>query len=38
MYLVHDKKIDLDFFEYISDFTYNVKELQEFCDKVESIV
>ena len=38
MYLVHDKKLDLDFFEYISDFTYNVKELQEFSDKVESIV
>ena len=38
MYLVYDKKLDLEFFEYISDNTYNVKELQEFSDKVESIL
>ena len=38
MYLVYDKKVELEFFEYISNDTYNVKELQEFSDKVEGIL
>ena len=29
MYLVHNKKVELDFFEYISADTYDVKELNE---------
>tara|TARA_Y200000002_G_scaffold382818_1_gene401476 strand:+ start:661 stop:1587 length:927 start_codon:yes stop_codon:yes gene_type:complete len=38
MYLVHNKKVELDFFEYISDNTYDVKELSEFADKVEVLL
>ena len=38
MYLVHNKKVELDFFEYISDNTYDVKELNEFSDKVETLL
>lgn len=35
MYLCHNKKIEMEFFEYICDYTYNVKELNEFVKKVE---
>ena len=35
MYLVHKKKVELEFFRFISDYTYSVEQLQEFTEIVE---